>query len=81
MLTMSNIPAVQTAVIFDEHGGELKVVHDHPVVQPADLKPGQALVQIKVSIGGCRCDRSELIVYIAEASSTLEVGFHRLQPT
>lgn len=48
MLTMINTPKTQTAVVFSQHGGDLKVVHDQPVTQPADLKPGQALVQIKV---------------------------------
>lgn len=49
------IPLTQTAVVFEKHGGPLLVKQDWPVVQPKDLKPGEALVKLFYS-GVCGTD-------------------------
>jgi hypothetical protein len=47
---MEAIPKVQLAIQFQKHGGPLETRRDAPVVQQKDLKPGEALVKIEVSL-------------------------------
>lgn len=49
-----NIPKTQRACIFHKKGGPV-AVEDVPVVQPQELKPGEALVRVKYS-GVCHTD-------------------------
>ncbi|KAK4702807.1 hypothetical protein P7C70_g3410, partial [Phenoliferia sp. Uapishka_3] len=50
-----SIPKTQTACVFTKHNGPIEVRTDHPVVQQKDLKPGEALVNIKYT-GVCHTD-------------------------
>ncbi|KAG8796408.1 alcohol dehydrogenase [Serendipita sp. 411] len=50
-----SIPTKQSAVIFERSNGPLIYKTDWPVVQPKDLKPGEALVKITHS-GVCHTD-------------------------
>ncbi|KAL8292551.1 hypothetical protein RQP46_001163 [Phenoliferia psychrophenolica] len=54
-MSAPNVPLTQTAVVFYEHNGPLKVVTDHPVRQQKDLKPGEVLVAVSHS-GVCHTD-------------------------
>ncbi|KAI0090404.1 GroES-like protein [Irpex rosettiformis] len=49
------IPKTQTAAVVPAHGSPLEIRHDHPVVQPEDLKPGECLVKL-ISTGVCHTD-------------------------
>merc|ERR1711879_948507 len=57
-ITMSkqdmNIPKEQKACIFHQKGGPVKL-ETVPVIQPKDLKPGEALVRVQYS-GVCHTD-------------------------
>ncbi|KAL8291623.1 hypothetical protein RQP46_001881 [Phenoliferia psychrophenolica] len=50
-----SIPKTQTACVFTKHNGPIEVRKDHPVVQQKDLKPGEALVNVKFT-GVCHTD-------------------------
>lgn len=41
-----SIPKTQTAVVFASSKAPIKVVKSHPVVQPHELKVGEALVKV-----------------------------------
>lgn len=50
------VPANQQAAVMSTHNAPLEIRNDWPVVQPADLKPGEVLVRI-VASGVCHtCD-------------------------
>lgn len=49
------IPKTQKACIFKQKGGPVTIEFNVPVVQPADLKPGEALVKVLFS-GVCHTD-------------------------
>ncbi|GAA5862223.1 hypothetical protein JCM8547_007775 [Rhodosporidiobolus lusitaniae] len=54
---MSNqqIPKEATAIVFYEQNGPLKIEKNHRVVQPSELKPGEALVRVEYT-GVCHTD-------------------------
>ncbi|GAA6026975.1 hypothetical protein JCM8097_006009 [Rhodosporidiobolus ruineniae] len=51
----TQIPKTATAIVFEEHNGPIKVVKDHKVVQPNELKPGEVLVRVEYT-GVCHTD-------------------------
>ncbi|GAA6024387.1 hypothetical protein JCM10207_003307 [Rhodosporidiobolus poonsookiae] len=54
-MATQQIPKTATAVVFYEQNGPLKVEKDHKVVQPNELKPGEALVRVEYT-GVCHTD-------------------------
>ena len=55
MSTGVSIPLIQRAFVLSQAGGELRFDEKHPVVQPAELKPGQCLVRL-THAGVCHTD-------------------------
>ncbi|TFK45935.1 GroES-like protein [Heliocybe sulcata] len=51
----TTIPKTQRAALVVEHGKDLVIKDDHPVVQPSELKPGECLVKLDVT-GVCHSD-------------------------
>ncbi|PCH35294.1 GroES-like protein [Wolfiporia cocos MD-104 SS10] len=49
------IPKTQQAAIVESTDAPLKIVRDHPVRQPSELKPGECLVRLECS-GVCHTD-------------------------
>lgn len=50
-----SIPATQTACVFYNKGGPVKIEKDYPVTKAADLAPGQVLIKLAYS-GVCHTD-------------------------
>ncbi|KAF7794778.1 hypothetical protein EIP86_005916 [Pleurotus ostreatoroseus] len=51
----TTIPKTQRAAIVPGPGAALRIVADHPVPQPADLRPGECLVKLECT-GVCHTD-------------------------
>lgn len=49
------IPKIQKAAIVEATDAPLKLVDNHPVRQPSELKPGECLVRLECS-GVCHTD-------------------------
>ncbi|GAA6026970.1 hypothetical protein JCM8097_006004 [Rhodosporidiobolus ruineniae] len=66
-------PKTATAIVFEEHNGPIKVVKDHNVVQPNELKPGEVLVRVEYT-GVCHTD---LHAYRGDWPAPPKVSFSR----
>lgn len=74
------IPRTQKAAIVPSTGADLRIVDDHPVPQPADLKPGECLVKLDCT-GVCHTDLHAARGDWPVPAKTPLVGGHEVYPS